>query len=122
MRIRVRYGQVLLLPVGVLIHRDDRVLYANPCVGRYTGRDPDRLEGRPVTELVHVEHAPPPTEFQAVASVRSPEVHLRHADGHDVVCDATTLLVELDDGPATMLAVRDVTRLAAGCHRGASSS
>jgi PAS domain S-box-containing protein len=105
------------IPVGVVMLRGDRLVYANRAAAGYVGvADPDDELGRELGPQIHPDDRR--RALDAVASMmagdggplpRPGEVRARHVEGDWVTLDVVPVRVlELSDGPAALFVVLDV--------------
>lgn len=104
---------------GIVLHRDESVLYANPAAVRMLGgRDLADLLGRGLSEFVEASAVASfrrwlgtgTTRRRAGAAAPAPVEHrLRRIDGRTFDAEATQAEATVDDGPAQFVFVRDVT-------------
>ncbi|MCC6747236.1 MAG: PAS domain S-box protein [Deltaproteobacteria bacterium] len=102
-------------PVAVLVHRGERVCYANPTAVRLLGRaDAGELLGRSLFELVHAEDR---QRLESAISAQRPgrgdppllDLRLRRVDVGETTVEAYTLDVTFEGEPAWLLVMHDVT-------------
>jgi PAS domain S-box-containing protein len=104
-----------LLPDGVVVHRDGRILYVNPEGVRRLGYDsPADLIGRPVVEIVHPdERAAIASRLAHIAATGEPlpmrEERLLKRDGSVMMAEVVAMQVTFDGAPAIAALSRDVT-------------
>lgn len=97
---------------GALIAREGLVVYVNPAVARLLGRDRDRLVGQPVKDLIGTRHLL--LILERIAQVEQGEevpattFTLLDGEGGERPVDARFSRVELEDGPAAALSLRDL--------------
>jgi PAS domain S-box-containing protein len=102
------------LPVGILVHRDGRVLYVNPAGVALLGYDTaDDLIGRPALELAHPDvRENVQTRMERTKQLgRSPpyETRMLRRDGSDVVVEMEGILLTYDGAPSNVVIAHDVT-------------
>ncbi len=103
------------LPEAVVVHREGRVVYANPAAARLLAyEDPGELVGREVLGLVHPEDREVAAgRIQALVATGSPapplEERLVRRDGTVVEAEVRALLVEFEGAPSVLAVVRDLT-------------
>jgi PAS domain S-box-containing protein len=104
-------------PELAVLHRDGRIVYANPAVGRALGLgDGEDIAGAPLEQLLH------PDDREAVAGrLRAPpanaanaaqeafELRWRRKNGQYRTTEAVAAPVEFDGAPAVLVVARDVT-------------
>jgi PAS domain S-box-containing protein len=101
------------LPVGIVVHRDRRILYANRVCLSALGIEPDQLVGRDPIELL----APGDREKHAqrlIAVTRGESVQPTHTrlitrGGKSYEIEVTGLRVEFEGQPAVATVIHDVT-------------
>jgi len=104
-----------LLPDGVVVHRDGRILYVNPEGVRSLGHDSaEGLIGRPVAEIIHPDdRAEVAGRLALIAATGEPlpmrEDRFLKRDGSVGVAEVVALQVTFDGAPATVALSRDVT-------------
>jgi two-component system cell cycle sensor histidine kinase/response regulator CckA len=106
------------LPIGVFVHRDNRIVYVNPAALALLGySQPDELLGRAPLDLVvpdlHDAIRARIARIQdlPVGSLATPalEQRLLKRDGSVVVAEIEGLRIDLDAGPAIVVLARDLT-------------
>jgi len=102
------------LPLGIVVHRDRRILYANQVVLAALGLDRlDQLLGRdPVEFLPAEDRAKHADRIAAVArgeSIQPAAARLTTRDGRSFAIEVGGFLVEFGGQPAMVTVVRDVT-------------
>jgi len=94
-------------PDCVLVHRDDKVVYANPRAVELLGFASERdLVGRALRGLV--DDAFDPAALSDVSAAAT-EIRMRGANGATPVLEVTSLKVDFDGQPAVIAVGRDVT-------------
>ncbi len=101
------------IPIGVLVHRQGRVLYMNPGLKALLGYGPeDDLTGAPFWELIPPEQAALVRERIAAvvqgSSTPTMEGGMMHQDGHAVPVEVNAIPFEFDGAPAVLAMVLDV--------------
>jgi PAS domain S-box-containing protein len=105
---------VELFPEAVVLHRDRRVVFANPAALRLFGATtPDGLLGTDLVDRVR------PDEQESLRVLREDaeagraagwrEVHVRRLDGTEVPCEAAGVGIEHRGRKAVQVVIRDVT-------------
>lgn len=103
------------LPMGIVVHRERRVLYANPGAADIVGLErPGDLVGRSILGFVHET-----SRDEAESEIRRVEEERRHserseyramrADGEVIEVEAWAIPVTYEDAPAVQTLVRDIT-------------
>jgi PAS domain S-box-containing protein len=102
-------------PDGVALHRDDKLVYANPALRRMLGYDTlDEIVGRSIVDFVHPDDRSVVSKRLSVLRGNDREVpvlaeRLLHRDGHAIEVEVSSRPIAYD-GEATILAiVVDVT-------------
>ncbi len=100
--------------MGLFVHRDGVIVYANPLFVRMLGyTDADELVGRDIAELVHPEDRPRSRERLATlrgGGTLAPEaLRMRRCDGGYIVVEGSGVVAEFDGEPARVVVVHDVT-------------
>ena len=115
-----RYRQLLeLSPDAVVVHEEDRVLFANPAAARLLGvPDEHALAGRPLDTFLGDEARAALAVAANLAPTRDPRVdrpvgrrlrtHFRHADGSVVDVEVATSPCRYSDREAAVIVARDI--------------
>lgn len=113
-----RYRMLIdLSPDGIIVHRHRRILIANPAAAKLCGLDsPEEAIGRDVLDfidpgfhqLVRDRVALLEREPERFRLPRSEIAYLR-ADGSSVPVEGTATVIALEDGPAIISVLRDIT-------------
>lgn len=110
-----RYQSLVnLSPDAILVHADDRLIFANPAAAQLLGaRSPAELIGRDVMALIHPDDRQVTAEriTQAYAGAVQPlrETTFLRLDGLSVQVEVTGSKVEFGGRPAIQIAARDIT-------------
>ncbi|GJG86897.1 hypothetical protein tb265_20780 [Gemmatimonadetes bacterium T265] len=102
-------------PEPIYLHRDGRVLYANPAGARLLGAPgPDALVGATVMNVFHPDdavRARQDLDFLTRGEAQQDlfRYRLLRRDGSEVEVESISALVQLDDAPALQTLFRDVT-------------
>lgn len=96
-----RYRQLLdIAPLGIAVHCDGRIAFANPAGARLLGAtDPAQIVGRPVRSVVHPEHWAAAVE--RIGRMLQGEAGLYPVEDRYVRVDGTSLPVEVMAAPLT---------------------
>jgi len=99
---------------GILIYRDERILYANGRFGAMTGWTPGELAGRSIWEVISPEDAPRVRELIAERRAKgftdlAYECRCVKRDGSAMWADVLSSTADLGDGPAVLVNVYDIT-------------
>ena len=109
---------VEMSPDAVYAHRDRRILLANEAALKLWGvTSPDQALGHDLLEFIHPEsHQLVILRIKALESATYPvmrvpmvEQRYRRADGTAVPVEASATRIELEDGPAVLSVIRDIT-------------
>lgn len=98
---------VLNAPIAALVHRERRILFANPAaIGLFGAVDEASLVGRPMTDLVvsDVVH-----RMESKDRLTGAEVIVSRRDGKTADVEWTSIPVDFEGAPATFSLVVDVT-------------
>jgi PAS domain S-box-containing protein len=104
-----------LLPDGVVVHRDGRILYVNPEIVRCLGHDSAAdLVGRPVADIIHPDDRVEVANRVALIAATGEPLPMREdrflkRDGSVGMAEVVALQVTFDGAPATVALSRDVT-------------
>ncbi len=99
---------------GILVYRDDRVLFANPRVSELLGYRPDALVDKSIWDLIHAEDREEVRdlllrrETGGVADLHY-ECRLVSADGKVIWADIASATVQFDEEPAVLVTAYDIT-------------
>jgi PAS domain S-box-containing protein len=111
-----RYRQLVeILPDAILVHRDGTVRFANPAAATLFGAsDPESLIGRAVADLVaDEERADVARRIIRAQEEGQPspvaERHLRRLDGTTCTVEGASTPLLVEDGPAVLSILRDVS-------------
>ncbi len=102
------------IPLGVVIHRDGRVLYANQAAAEAVGlEDPTQAVGRMVYHFIPPEDLPTVAEREKVLleGGEVPFIELRHLrmDGTPFPVDSRMMVLEPGDPPTLLSVFQDIT-------------
>ena len=108
-------GLIEFIPEAVFLHRDGKILFGNPAAVKALGAErPSDLVGYPVLDLIH------PDERERVKariervmgkgeSLVGAQRMMVGLDGRNWVGETSATRIELADGPAVLVSIRDVT-------------
>jgi len=99
---------------GILVYRDDKVLFANPRVSELLGYGPEELVHRPIWDLIHEEDREKVRDLllgrrTGGVSDLHYECRLVRADGTAIWADIASATVQFDEGPAVLVTAYDIT-------------
>jgi PAS domain S-box-containing protein len=102
------------LPVGIVIHRNRRIIYANQvCVEALGLRSTDQLLGRDPLEFLPPEdrerHARRLAEVEGEATILPTQARLTTAAGNAYALQLVAFRIDFDGEPAQVSLVRDIT-------------
>ena len=104
-----------LLPDGVVVHRDGRIVYVNPSCLRLLGHESaSELIGRPVTDIIHPDDRAVVADRVARIAATGEPLEMREdrflkRDGSVGIAEVVALQVTFDGAPAVVALTRDVT-------------
>jgi diguanylate cyclase (GGDEF)-like protein/PAS domain S-box-containing protein len=114
-RVAVPFEQLVQeVPMGVWVHLDDRIVYANRCAEEMLGAAPGQAAGLRVSQLVHPDSAQLVQARTArllagLALAGSAEVTLVRPGGELVRIESVETTIELEGGRAVVVTACDVT-------------
>jgi PAS domain S-box-containing protein len=99
---------------GILVYKDDRVVFANPRVSEMLGYDPEELIDKSIWELIHEEDREKVKDLllgrqTGEVSDLHYECGLVRADGAVIWADIASATVEFDEDTAVLVTAYDVT-------------
>ena len=99
---------------GILVYRDDKILFANPRLGKLLGYPPESMIGKSIWELIH--EGDKEKVRNLVLSRKSggpPDLHYEGRlvrKGAGVIwADVASSVIEFDEEPAVLVTVYDIT-------------
>ena len=110
-----RYRKLVeISPDAVFLHRDGKIIYANPATFTLLGATrPDEIIGKSVLDFVSPEfrdivRGNIQKDLQAQLSPRT-ELHMVRIDGTPIIIEGRGIATEINGKPAVQVAIRDIT-------------
>ena len=99
---------------GIILYREDRILFANPAAAALVGLSVDQLQARALSELVPPEYIEGIRERHAKRLRGEPtpshyEVEILHSDGHHIPAELAPTVVPYRGGRASQTVIRDLS-------------
>ena len=100
---------------GIILYREDRILFANLAAATLVGLSVDELQARALTELVPPEYIEGIRERHARRLRGKPtpgqyEVEIYHSDGHRIPAELAPTVVSYRGGLASQTVIRDLSK------------